>query len=89
MWAIGGWIIAIAMKFGRRLGSTAAEAPTKCQSNTSIVTPDIASLCEIFREDILCDIESVSRALILLGTRCNAFTKPLTDASPKGIYIYV
>ena len=46
---IGCCNISIALKFGRRLGSSAAEAPAKFQSNGKTLTTDLAAsrLCEI------------------------------------------
>ena len=44
----------IAPKFDSRLGNTAAEMPVKCQSNTIIMTSNLAAsrLHEIWRKDV-------------------------------------
>ena len=56
-------VFPIAPKFGKHLGSSAAEMPAKFQSNTSISSPHLvpSRLCAILWEEVQCDIEAAPR----------------------------
>ena len=63
----------IALKFGRHLGSTAAEEPAKFQSDMSILIPDLTPLrfCEILWQDILLNRSPGSWYCLRLGAISN------------------